>query len=110
MLEISYPGSIRPAGGHEDYNVTRVLHIGALELQKPKVDPHLQSARERVKAASGDLERLGIADRNGKGIRKDLLKDMREGADRDFRGDVAKDLSALRVAVSFELPGYSVRR
>jgi hypothetical protein len=31
-------------------------------------------------------ERLGIADRNGKRIRKDLPKDMPKGADRDFGG------------------------
>lgn len=56
------------------------------KLRKAKVDPHLQSAGERVKAAAEELERLGIADRNGKRIRKDLPKDMREGADRDFGG------------------------
>jgi hypothetical protein len=56
------------------------------KLKKPKVDPHLQSAGERVKAAAEELERLGIADSNGKRIRKDLPKDMRKGADRDFGG------------------------
>jgi hypothetical protein len=39
-----------------------------------------------VKAAAEELERLGIADRAGKHIRKDLPKDMREGTDRDFGG------------------------
>ena len=58
----------------------------APRLQKPKVDPHVQSAGERVKAAAEELERLGIADHDGKRIRKDLPKDMREGADRDFGG------------------------
>jgi len=57
-----------------------------LKWQKPKVDPDLQSAGERVKAAAEELERLGIADREGKRIRKDLPEDMREGADRDFGG------------------------
>lgn len=60
--------------------------IDALKSPKPKVDPHLRSAGERVKAAAAELERLGIADRDGKRIRKDLPKDMREGADRDFGG------------------------
>ncbi len=60
--------------------------IDALKLQRPKVDPHLQSAGERVKAAAEELERLGIADRDGKRIRKDLPEDMQEGADRDFGG------------------------
>jgi hypothetical protein len=58
----------------------------ALKLQKPKVDPHLQSAGERVKAAAEELERLGIADHDGKRIRQDLPNDMRDGADRDFGG------------------------
>jgi hypothetical protein len=71
---------------HEEYTEFKVPQIDALKLQKPKVDPHLQSAGERVKAAAEELERLGIADRNGKRIRKDLTKDMREGADRDFGG------------------------
>jgi hypothetical protein len=56
------------------------------KLRKPKIDPHLQSAGERVKAAAEELERAGLADRTGKRIRKDLPKDMREGADRDFGG------------------------
>jgi hypothetical protein len=56
------------------------------KLKKPKADPHLQSAGERVKAAAEELERLGIADRLGKRVRKDLPKDMRKGADRDFGG------------------------
>ena len=56
------------------------------KLETPKVDPHAQSAGERVRAAAEELERLGVADRNGRRIRKDLPKDMREGADRDFGG------------------------
>jgi hypothetical protein len=56
------------------------------KLQRPKTDPHLQSAAERTKAAAEELERLGIADREGKRIRTDLPGDMREGADRDFGG------------------------
>jgi hypothetical protein len=56
------------------------------KLQQPKTDPHLQSAGERTKAAAEELERLGIADREGQRIRKDLPDDMREGVDRDFGG------------------------
>lgn len=56
------------------------------KLRKPKLDPHLQSAGERVKAAAEELERLGLADRAGRRIRKDLPNDMKEGADRDFGG------------------------
>jgi len=56
------------------------------KLQKPKVDPHLQAAGERTKAAAEELERLGIADREGKRVRTDLPKDMHEGADRDVGG------------------------
>jgi hypothetical protein len=54
------------------------------EFQKPKGDPHLQAAGERTKAAAEELERLGIADRDGNRIRRDLPVDMRPGADRDF--------------------------
>ena len=60
--------------------------IDTSKSQKPKVDPHLESAGERVKAASEELERLGIADSNGRRIRTDTPKDMEEGADRDFGG------------------------
>jgi hypothetical protein len=56
------------------------------KLQQPKTDPHLQSAVERTKAAAEELERLGIADHEGKRIRMELRDDMREGADRDFGG------------------------
>jgi hypothetical protein len=63
-----------------------VRKIEELKLDKPKLDPHLQSAGDRVKAAAEELERLRIADRAGKRIRKDLPKDMREGADSDFGG------------------------
>lgn len=56
------------------------------KLQRPKVDPHLQSAGERTKAAAEELERLGIAGRDGKRVRTDLPDDMQEGADRDFGG------------------------
>ena len=54
------------------------------KLSKP--DPLLKAAAERVKAAAEELERRGIADHNGKRIRKDLPEDMRDGADRDFGG------------------------
>jgi hypothetical protein len=56
------------------------------KLRTPKLDPHLQAAGERTKAAARELERLGTADAAGKRIRSDLPKDMQEGADRDFGG------------------------
>jgi hypothetical protein len=56
------------------------------KLAEPKTDPCLQGAGERVKAAAEELERLGIADKNGKRLRKDLPRDMREEADRRFGG------------------------
>jgi hypothetical protein len=55
-------------------------------LKVPKVDPHLEAAGERVKAAAEELERLGIASHDGTRIRTDIPEDMREGADRDFGG------------------------
>ena len=51
-----------------------------------KTDPHLQGAGERVAAAAEELERLGVADRNGKRVSKDLPEGMREEANRDFGG------------------------
>ena len=56
------------------------------KLKEPKVDPHLQAAGERVKAAAEELERLGIARHDGTRIRTDLPKDMQEDADSDFGG------------------------
>ncbi|MFN0171769.1 MAG: hypothetical protein ACKV22_35595 [Bryobacteraceae bacterium] len=56
------------------------------ELKTPQVDPHLEAANERVKAAAEELERLGIADSQGRRIGRDLPKDMQEEADRDFGG------------------------
>lgn len=53
---------------------------------EPRFDPYLEAAGERVKAAAEELERLGIADKTGRRIRKDLPEDMREGEDRDFGG------------------------
>ena len=61
-------------------------NVHTAKLQKPKTDPHLQSAGERTKAAAEELERLGIADREGQRIRTDLPDDMKKGADRDFGG------------------------
>ena len=55
-------------------------------LKVPKVDPHLEAAGERVKAAAEELERLGIASHDGTRIRTDIPEDMREGAARDFGG------------------------
>jgi hypothetical protein len=60
--------------------------VPIVESPKPKVDPYLKSAGERVKAAAAELERLGIADKDGNCIRTDLPEDMREGSDRDFGG------------------------
>ena len=60
--------------------------IHAPKLHEPKTDPHLQGAGERVKAAAEELERLGVADKTGKRVGKDLPEDMREEADRDFGG------------------------
>jgi hypothetical protein len=60
------------------------------KLLEPKADLHLLSAGERVKAAAEELERLGVADKTGKRVRKDLppdmQEDMREEAARDFGG------------------------
>jgi hypothetical protein len=86
LIRSRIDSTLRLPTAHEEYNVIRVPQTDALKLQKPKVDPHLQSAGERVKAAAEELERLGIADRDGERIRKDLPEDMREGADRDFGG------------------------
>jgi hypothetical protein len=60
--------------------------IHRTRLTQPKTDPHLRAAAERVKAAAEELQNLGVADKNGKRLRIDLPKDMREGADRDFGG------------------------
>jgi hypothetical protein len=60
--------------------------IHTLRLRKPRIDPHLKAAGERVKAAAEEMERLGIADSRGKRMSSDLPNDMREGADRDFGG------------------------
>lgn len=53
---------------------------------KPNVDRHLRAAAKRVKAAAEELERRGIAGKDGTRIRTDLPEDMKEGADRDFGG------------------------
>jgi len=50
------------------------------------VDRHLRAAAKRVKAAAEELERRGIAGKDGTRIRTDLPEDMKEGADRDFGG------------------------
>jgi hypothetical protein len=54
-------------------------------LREPKVDPHLQGAGERVSAAP-ELERLGIADGDGRRTRADIPEDMQELVNRDFGG------------------------
>jgi len=56
------------------------------KLSKLKFDPYLEAAGKRAKAAAEELERLGIADSQGRRIRKDLPEDMPEGSDRDFGG------------------------
>lgn len=53
------------------------------KLSKPILDPYLEAAGERARAAADELERLGIADKNGRRIRTDLPEDMREGSDCD---------------------------
>ena len=55
-------------------------------MRVPRTDPHVSGASERVREAAAELERLGIADRDGSCIRKDLPKDMQADADRDFGG------------------------
>ena len=55
-------------------------------LRVPRIDPHVSAAGERVREAAAELERLGIANRDGIRIRKDLHKDMYPDADRDFGG------------------------
>ena len=54
------------------------------KLRVPQTDPHLSGAGERVREAAAELERLGIATRDGSRIRKDLPKAMQPDADRDF--------------------------
>ena len=71
---------------HEEYNQSVVSTTHKPKLLRPKVDPHLQGAGERVKAAAEELERLGIADETGKRVRTDVPQDMRDGVERDFGG------------------------
>ena len=52
----------------------------------PSLDPHLASALARTRAATAELVRQGIIDRDGNRLRTDMPEDMREGADRDFGG------------------------
>jgi len=47
---------------------------------------HALEKTRGTKAAAEELERLGIADRDGKRIRTELPNDMQEGADCDFGG------------------------
>ena len=55
-------------------------------MPTPRPDPYLSGADERVREAAAELERLGIANRDGSRIRKGLPKDMEPDADRDFDG------------------------
>ena len=52
----------------------------------PSLDPHLASALARTRAATAELVRQGIIDRDGNRLRTDMPEDMREGADSDFGG------------------------
>ncbi len=70
----------------EEYNKREVPTTRKPKLLTPKTDPHLQGAGERVKAAAEELERLGIADKNGRRVRFDVPADMKDGAERDFGG------------------------
>jgi hypothetical protein len=70
----------------EEYNESVVPTTHKPKLLTPKTDPHLQGAGERVKAAAEELERLGIADENGRRVRTDVPEDMKDGAERDFGG------------------------
>ena len=54
--------------------------------RKPKKDPHYPAAVERAKEAARRLREAGIIDAEGRRIRKDLPRDMRQGQDRDFGG------------------------
>ena len=57
-------------------------------LKHPKHEPLLESAAERIHAAVRELKELGIVDEKGNRVRTDLPEDMKEGADRDFGGQV----------------------
>jgi hypothetical protein len=70
----------------EEYDGDVVPTTHRTKLLRPKADPHLQAAGERVKAAAEELERLRIADGAGKRVYTDLPTDMRDGVDRDFGG------------------------
>lgn len=52
----------------------------------PSLDPYLEAAAVRTKAAATELEAKGIADRVGNRLRTDLPEDMKVGVDRDFGG------------------------
>ena len=52
----------------------------------PSVDPDLEAAGVRTKAAAAELEAQGITDCDGNRVRTDLPEDMIEGAARDFGG------------------------
>ena len=55
-------------------------------LKRPKHEPLLEGAAERIHAAVRELKELGIVDEKGNRVRTDLPDDMKEGADRDFGG------------------------
>jgi hypothetical protein len=66
------------------------------KLRKPRTDPYLKGAAERVKRAAEEAERRGVTDASGKRVRTDLPHDMREGTDRDSAADVAQDVHRCR--------------
>jgi len=74
------------SSSRKEYNSGVVPTTHTTKPIRPKADPHLQAAGERVKAAAEELERLGIADADGKRVHTDLPPDMRDGVDRDFGG------------------------
>jgi hypothetical protein len=82
----SREGAESHSSSGEEYNRDVVPTTHTTKLTRPKADPHLQAAGERVKAAAEELERLGIADAAGKRVHTDLPTDMRDGVDRDFGG------------------------
>jgi pyruvate/2-oxoglutarate dehydrogenase complex dihydrolipoamide dehydrogenase (E3) component len=46
----------------------------------------IAAGMERVRAEIQELQQKGLLDRHGKPMLKELPRDMREGADRDFGG------------------------
>ena len=66
-------------------------------LKRPKPEPLLEGAAERIHAAVRRLKELGIVDEHGNRIRTDLPGDMKEGADR-LSGSRSGRTKAITVA------------